>query len=61
MAVSIEGFTKDLFEKYQIHQRDFTRDRSIEIDDTFFIPSERLNIYAREFNISVEDLYTKPE
>jgi hypothetical protein len=44
-------------EKEGIAERTFFRDRSIKINDPGDIPSERLMIYAKFFDVSIDELF----
>lgn len=55
-AKAIKAVIQDM-EKEGISERAFFRDRAILVNDGADIPSNRLMIYAKYFNVAIEQLY----
>jgi hypothetical protein len=53
---TIEMMVQEL-EKEGISERTFFRDRSIKLNESTDIPSERLLIYARFFDVAIDQLF----
>lgn len=61
LAMSIEKFRANLMAKHNITPEVFYADRFIKHREHSVIPMERLQIYAREFNVRAEELFAKEE
>jgi hypothetical protein len=61
ITISIEKFRANLMAKHNIGPEVFYADRFIKLREYAVIPAERLEIYAQEFNIPLEELFAQQE
>ncbi len=54
--ISIDSLVKILSNEHKITRDTFYRDRNLTLDDSFSIPSDRMDIYAALFNCTVDEL-----
>jgi hypothetical protein len=54
--ITVGSIEKILKKDHGISRAAFYRDRNVELDDAYSIPSERLDIYASLFGVTIEDM-----